>query len=266
MLSASPHGFAGFFLETIMNQIPCRAGSPSSAIRKKLGFTLVELLVVIGIIALLISILRPALNRAREQARLTKCLSNIRNSGMLMTMYADQFKGKLPMHQGGGSWLWDVTTNTRDALAGAATGPRDIMYCPSQVDRDRDDLWSYRPEYAVFGYFFLHKRHPNVPAGPPAGTWPGLPPTMVQKEYCDKVSMSHASERELITDAVLSQNGSYINVIGGFGKLPDSTNHYRASSGLPEGGNILFLDGHAEWRSFSEMKNRCSAGPTNFWF
>jgi prepilin-type N-terminal cleavage/methylation domain-containing protein/prepilin-type processing-associated H-X9-DG protein len=63
----------------------------------KRGFTLVELLVVIGIIALLISVLLPALNKAREQAKRTQCLSNLRTMGQFINMYANANKGAVPL-------------------------------------------------------------------------------------------------------------------------------------------------------------------------
>jgi prepilin-type N-terminal cleavage/methylation domain-containing protein/prepilin-type processing-associated H-X9-DG protein len=64
------------------------------------GFTLVELLVVIGIIALLISVLLPALNKARAASRTTACLSNLHQMGAAWNIYLSENKGHLP------SYIW----------------------------------------------------------------------------------------------------------------------------------------------------------------
>src|SRR5436853_687738 len=65
--------------------------------RARRGFTLVELLVVIGIIALLIGVLLPALKAAREQAISLQCQSNLRSCGQVFYVYAAQNRGFFPM-------------------------------------------------------------------------------------------------------------------------------------------------------------------------
>ena len=63
--------------------------------RGRLGFTLVELLVVISIIALLMAVLLPALGKAREQAKMIACLANLKQWGVVAYTYAEDNSGNL---------------------------------------------------------------------------------------------------------------------------------------------------------------------------
>jgi prepilin-type N-terminal cleavage/methylation domain-containing protein/prepilin-type processing-associated H-X9-DG protein len=83
---------------------------PAVSKGKRAAFTLVELLVVIGIIALLLAVLLPALNKARESARAVQCLSNLRQLSMAIVMFAGDHRGQMPAGGTNSPYKIDPTT------------------------------------------------------------------------------------------------------------------------------------------------------------
>jgi prepilin-type N-terminal cleavage/methylation domain-containing protein/prepilin-type processing-associated H-X9-DG protein len=107
------------------------------------GFTLVELLVVIGIIAVLVAILLPVVGRARESARRAACLSNLRQVHAIFHMYARDNRDHVPLGYRSGrkqfnSMVWSVTTGKFCLFGvlymnGMMSEP-DVFFCPSNLD------------------------------------------------------------------------------------------------------------------------------------
>lgn len=107
------------------------------------AFTLVELLIVIGIVALLVSILLPVVGRARESARRTACLSNLRQIHAIFHLYAMENRDQTPIGYRSGrkqfnSMVWSATTGKFCLFGilymnGKMSKP-DVFFCPSNLD------------------------------------------------------------------------------------------------------------------------------------
>jgi len=134
-----------------------------SSRRRRRGFTLVELLVVIGIIAVLISVLLPALNRARQMANDVKCLSNLRQLGLACIMYMNQNKGVMPparIARGGNDTspglFWLNFLSEGGYLKGNNT-IGNAYICPESIQENVDDFFYQPPSRTSnVGYATFH--------------------------------------------------------------------------------------------------------------
>jgi prepilin-type N-terminal cleavage/methylation domain-containing protein/prepilin-type processing-associated H-X9-DG protein len=253
---------------------------------RKKAFTLIELLVVIAIIAVLMSILMPALRRVREQARVQSCASRIRQHVLAMSMYADDNETKLPLPQMAGNWMWDVACSTVNYMLNTGL-TRKMFYCPSNSSQQKnpDHFWGFNGEwdgkqfvnvqttdFIVSGYCYVLELASTTKRSP-IKTYHN-DGDFGNKIWCKTTMEKNPGQRELVIDSTLGQTDAaakhgydfgVITVGGSWGVgIEDKTSHLKTDE-EPQGGNIGFLDGHVEWRHWDKMKNRYGGNPCFWW-
>ena len=197
---------------------PCASAVRRVAAPRRAAFTLVELLVVIGIIAVLVSLLLPALGRARESAKRATCMANLRSLGQAMFAYANDHKDRLPNGNPPGVYVdYDganrVMVDFNDVYV---KSPR-AFWCPSDRDPAPEQVVTadaLLPDSARISYEFY------------CLYWaPAEGPVLTKLKGQAPLAWDH--------------DGAEV-------EQSPTQNHG------PKGGHVVFADGHAEWQGAGE--------------
>jgi prepilin-type N-terminal cleavage/methylation domain-containing protein/prepilin-type processing-associated H-X9-DG protein len=225
------------------------------------GFTLIELLVVIAIIALLAAILFPVFARARENARRSSCASNLKQIGIGVAQYTQDYDERLPFYDGNGLTGSEITTFMTGTMpnplqsiqpyikstqvyrcpsAPKATSP--VSYVPSGLD-DTSYSWN--------GVF-------NV--------WAGSSPTYYSTGGRKLSELGSPSEFVSFQEHYRRTSRLVIWPHPYSGVTPTTSFylwHYQLATGEEalsnihfEGGNLLYVDGHVKWKNIESIRNR----------
>jgi prepilin-type processing-associated H-X9-DG protein/prepilin-type N-terminal cleavage/methylation domain-containing protein len=251
------------------------------------AFTLVELLVVIGIIALLISILLPSLSRAREQAKRVQCSSNIRQFCAAQLMFANDNKGRIMDVGNNDDMLTNEVTppNTRkikelqtmhqgarDIFVNRYGMPREAFYCPSNPEVNTDYNWERKTEgnVCVAGYMMIGGRVllGGTVKEAEANGFGGFEEVKLHDANV-KVIPCKVGQKAFYPVLVTDLTRSYQNSFGApIAVVPEGStarsNHIDATASdstgyMPRGkggSNVGYLDGHVEWRAQNELGQR----------
>lgn len=212
---------------------------------RRSGFTLIEMLVVIGIIGILASLLLPALARAKARANATKCLNHTRQLGLAATMYAGDHDDELPRRGRGYSnnWVYALLPYYKD---------EDILKCPSDAYMESrsyiingfNDYWQKTLSPADYNLVMKWSYH----HGMKLSAIPLASDTILFGEKVKKTGHVHMDLDQKARDADVAGNDR--NVV----------DHNMHGSGTSGGSNFTFADGSARF-----LKYGGSVKPVNLW-
>ena len=206
------------------------------------GFTLIELLVVIAIIAILAAILFPVFAKARDKARQTTCLSNIKQLSLAILMYSDDWDGYfVPAMSQDNLTRWHGRRTNLSEMFDPAKGPifpylqeKRIKECPG-FSASKSGF-----EQGTGGYGY----NEQYVGGSPAGSWPAM------LEPANQSQLRDPSQTIMLADAAfIDDSGSLIEYsfceapfFKSWGTQGDPSIHFRHSGHA----NVAFCDGHAK--------------------
>ena len=220
------------------------------------AFTLIELLVVVAVIGILAALLFPVFARARENARRSACLSNMKQIGLALMQYTQDYDERFPIHGTQGSFLTAVNEYgnvVSDPFTSSYpnymkcillyTKNTGILLCPSSVQDPVQGGNSVVGNSSYMGSAVLMNRNLADIANASSIVW--------MQERSNRVKDSYLRPRLLITGTgtptTTPPSYDYWHVISG-GAEAYSNLHF-------DGGNFLFADGHAKWRKYQSLRS-----------
>lgn len=238
--------------------------------RKSRGFTLIELLVVIAIISILASILFPVFARARENARRTSCASNLKQFGLAMMQYTQDYDETYPKSVAGGfganppggaqdlgsdgsfnKWMWQqILYPYHKSLQ--------LFYCPSGTNIP---VPSQNRNYMRYGHYSVNSNLIVGEAATPRKIAEVAAPATIYAMF-DGGTYTTTSTRATVAGSANSDYGNYIPGMGTLGATCGSSSAFYADLQKDcrtgrhfEGINIAYADGHVKWHKISTVSS-----------